>query len=425
MFDARGPTAEADSLAEWLAALVKPAAAAEVAVIILCVATAWGVLALLRRRVEEPGILVGARGFDGALFPLLALALVLGARWVFREFHFSVAYFRIAVPLLSSLCILRFGVRVLHAAFPSSRLMRIAERWLSWAVWIGFALWVTNLLPLVLQDMDEIRWKVGDAELSLRRLIEGGLSAFVVLMAALWLASTIENRLLAATGLSVSARKIAANGARAGLLLVGLLMAMSAAGIPMAALSVLGGAIGVGIGLGLQKLAANYVSGFVILAERSLRIGDVVRIDSFEGRITDIKTRYTVLRAINGRESLVPNEMMITQRVENCHFADPNVAMTSTVQVAYGTELDRLMPLLVAAMAGVPRVLAKPAPTVQLSSFAADGLELTLVFWIGDIENGQGNVISEVNLAALRTITAAGVQIPYPQRVVRMMAAAD
>lgn len=419
MFEPRGPTAEAESLGEWLEALTRPAALAEVAAIALCVALAWGVMAVLRRRVAKPGILVGARGFDGALFPLLALALVLAARWGLREVHHSVAYFRIAVPLLASLCLVRVGVRVLHAAFPTSRFVRLAERWLSWVVWVGFALWVTNLLPLVMQQMEEVRWKVGDTELSLRHLVEGGVSAVVVLVAALWLSSSIETRLLAATRLSVSARKMAANGARAALLLVGLLMALSAAGIPMAALSVFGGAIGVGIGFGLQKLAANYVSGFVMLAERSMRIGDVVRIDGFEGRITDIKTRYTVLRSPTGRESLVPNEMMLTQRVENCQYADPNNALTSTVQVAYGTDLAALIPQLVEAMGGVPRVLAAPAPTVQLSAFAADGLELTLVFWIADIENGQGNVRSDVNLAVLRAIEAAGVQIPYPQRVLR------
>ena len=207
------------------------------------------------------------------------------------------------------------------------------------------------------------------------------------------------------------------------LLLVGLLVAMSAAGIPLGALSVLGGAVGVGIGLGLQKLAANYVSGFVILAERSLRIGDVVKVDNFEGCITDISARYTVLRANNGRESIVPNEMMITQRVENCSFADPQVALTTVVQVAYGTDLQGLIPQLVDAMQAVPRVLALPAPAVQLSNFAADGLELTLVFWISDMENGQGNVRSDVNLAVLRTIDQAGVEIPFPQRVMRAVAA--
>jgi len=186
----------------------------------------------------------------------------------------------------------------------------------------------------------------------------------------------------------------------------------------LGALGVMGGAVGVGIGLGLQKLAANYVSGFVVLAERSMRIGDMVRVDNFEGRITDITTRYTVIRAANGRESIVPNEMLITQRVENFSFADPKVAMTTVVQVAYGTDVPALAARLQTAIGGVERVLADPAPAVQLTNFAADGLELTLVFWIADLENGQGNVRSNVNLAVLAELTAAGVEIPYPQRVV-------
>jgi small-conductance mechanosensitive channel len=178
----------------------------------------------------------------------------------------------------------------------------------------------------------------------------------------------------------------------------------------------------VGIGFGLQKLAANYVSGFVILAERSLRIGDTVRVDDFEGRITDIHTRYTVIRALNGRESIVPNEQLITQRVENASLSDPRIVLRTTVQVAYGTDLDALMPVLRAAVVQVPRVLSDPMPGVLLNSFAADGLELAVMFWISDPQNGEGNVRSDVNLAILRTLNAAGVEIPYPQRVVRRMA---
>jgi small-conductance mechanosensitive channel len=182
----------------------------------------------------------------------------------------------------------------------------------------------------------------------------------------------------------------------------------------------MGGAVGVGIGLGLQRLAANYVSGFVILAERSLRIGDMVRVDGFEGRISDITTRYTLIRAANGRESIVPNEMLVTQRVENYSYADPNVALSTMVQVAYGTDVSVLTPLLQAAVAAVPRVLQAPVPAVQLTNFAADGLELTLVFWIADLENGQGNVRSDVNLAVLQLLVRLGVEIPFPQRAVHV-----
>jgi small-conductance mechanosensitive channel len=142
-----------------------------------------------------------------------------------------------------------------------------------------------------------------------------------------------------------------------------------------------------------------------------------VKVDNFEGRITDINTRYTVIRALSGRESIVPNELLITQRVENSSLADPNLLLSTVVQVAYGTDLDMLMPQLAAAAASASRVLPEPGPAVRLTSFAADGLELTLFFWIGDPQNGQANVRSDVNLAILRTLNRLGVEIPFPQRV--------
>ena len=405
-----------DTFPELLAALTHPTALLELALLLACLGLAWGAAAWLRPRGDDDGIWFGRRGYDGVLFPLLALALALLAPLLLRG-HLPVAVFKLAVPVLTSLALIRVTVRVLHAAFPNSPLMRALERSLSWAVWIGAVLWTTGLLPAALAEAEAISWRIGGSPVSLRSLIEGSLGAVAVMLVMLWLSATLEARLLRASSVNLSVRKMAANATRAILLLVGLLIAMSTAGIPLGALSVLGGAVGVGIGLGLQKLAANYVSGFVILAERSLRIGDVVKVDNFEGRITDISTRFTVIRAANGRESIVPNEMMITQRVENCSFADPKVALTSLVQVAYGTDLAALIPRLVEAMVAVPRVLSDPDPAVQLSHFAADGLELTLIFWIADIENGQGNVRSAVNLSVLQVLNAAGVQIPFPQRV--------
>jgi small-conductance mechanosensitive channel len=405
-----------ESLGELVAALTRPAALIELGVLAFCLALAFGLVRLTRRR-SKGSIWFGDRGFDGVLFPLLALALTWIARLVLAP-HLSIALLKLAVPILASLAIIRIIARVLQVAFPRSTVVRTLERTVSWGVWLVLVLWITDLLPTVLTELDALHWKIGGSNVSMRSLIEGALSALAALVLVLWLSAAIEARLLAASGVNLSLRKIAANATRALLLLVGLLVALSAAGIPIGALGVLGGAVGVGIGFGLQKLAANYVSGFVILAERSLRIGDVVRVDNFEGRITDITTRYTVIRALNGRESIVPNELMITQRVENSTFADAKVALTTVVQVAYGSALDALMAALQASVAAVPRVLADPAPAVQLSNFAADGLELTIVFWIGDPENGHGNVRSEVNLAVLRCLEAQGVEIPFPQRVV-------
>jgi small-conductance mechanosensitive channel len=410
-----------DELQALLQALLKPAALGELGLLLAALGLAWLIVWRLKARLDgQPGpqsVLFGRHVVDGVLFPVLALLLALGARRLLPLLDLPAALFKLAVPVLVSLLVIRLTARVLRAALPESGWVKLVERSVSWLAWGGSILWITGALPVLLEELEQIRWKMGASQVSLRALLEGGVTAVLVMVLALWLSSVIEARLLRNVTSDLSMRKIGANITRALLLFVGLLFALSAAGIDLTALGVLGGALGVGIGFGLQKLAANYVSGFVILAERSLRIGDMVRVDNFEGRISDIKTRYTVIRALNGREAVVPNELLITQRVENSSLADPRVALNTVVQVAYGTDLDALLPRLVATVAAVPRVLAEPAPAVQLSNFAADGLELTVGFWIGDPENGQGGVRSDVNLALLRCLGELGVEIPFPQRV--------
>jgi small-conductance mechanosensitive channel len=410
--------AGAPDLADLLQALTRPTALIELAAFAACLAGAWLLVRLWRGRQAPPdSIWFGTTVVDGVLFPVVALLLALAARWALQG-RVPLAVFKLVVPVLLSLLVIRVTVRVLHSAFPHSQLMRVVERSVSWLAWIGMVLWITGVMPVLLLELDAISWKIGSAQISVRNLIEGVLTAVVVLMGALWVSAALEARLLKGATDNLSIRKMAANALRALLLFVGLMFALSAAGIDLTALGVLGGALGVGIGFGLQKLAANYVSGFVILAERSMRIGDMVKVDNFEGRITDITTRYTVIRANTGREAIVPNEMMITQRVENNTLADPQLLLTTTVQVAYGTELAALMPVLEKAAQTVPRVLATPGPAVMLSNFAPDGLELTVAFWIADAHNGQLNVRSDVNLALLAAIQAFGAVIPFPQRVV-------
>lgn len=408
-----------DELQTLLASLLQPAALTELALVLACLGLAWLIVWRLRgRQPQPPSVLFGRQLFDGVLFPLLALALAWGARRALPLLGVPVAVFKVVIPVLISLAVIRLTVRVLSAALPSSGWVKLIERTVSWLAWGGSILWITGLLPVLMAELDDIKWKIGASQISLRALIEGSLSAVLVMVLALWLSSVIEARLLRNVTTDLSLRKIGVNLTRSLLIFVGLLLALTAAGIDLTALGVLGGAIGVGIGLGLQKLAANYVSGFVILAERSLRIGDMVMVDGFEGRISDIKTRYTVIRALNGRESVVPNEMLITQRVENSSLADPRVSVVTTVQVAYGTDVQTLMPRMVEEIMKVPRVLHDPAPGVLLREFAADGLTLQIGFWIEDPHNGQLGVRSEVNLAILRLFDSLGIEIPFPQRVV-------
>ena len=411
-------TANLSELLDLLHDLTGQGALTEAAVLLGCLGLSWIVCALLRKVLKIHGaVLFGDNVVDGVLFPVLALALALIARQ-FLVGVVKVAVFKLAIPILTSLVLIRLTVRVLSAAFPDNAWMRAIERTVSWFAWIVVVLWVTGVMPAVMEQLDGVRWKIGNAQISLRNMIEGSLTAAVVMVLALWVSAAVERRIIRGTGDDLSMRKMVSNIVRAVLLFIGLLLAMSAVGIDLTALSVLGGALGVGIGFGLQKIAANYVSGFVILAERSLRIGDMVRVDNFDGRITDIRTRYTVIRALNGREAIVPNEMLITQRVENSSLADPRVLISSTVQVAYGTDVRALQPKLVAAIGSVARVIDDPAPAVQLAAFAADGMDLALQFWIRDPENGQGQVKSEVHLAVLDVLDAEGVEIPFPQRVV-------
>lgn len=398
------------------------AALAEWALLLGCLTLAallsWALFRTVTRR--ENSVLFGARVIDGALFPLLALALAFAAHRLLPLWGVAPALFKLALPLLVSLAVIRVIARVLAAAWPDSAPIRLVERIGSWVVWLCAVLWVTGLMPVILDELDDIGWKFGAVRLTLRNLIEGGLTSALVLVLALWISSAIEARLLRRDSMDLSMRKIAASTIRALLLFIGLLFALSAAGIDLTALGVLGGALGVGLGFGLQKLAANYVSGFVILAERSLRIGDMVNVDGFEGRVTDIKTRYTVIRSLGGKEAIVPNEMLITQRVENSSLADPRVALSTVVQVDYDCDVESVMKELAAALLAVPRVLSTPGPSVQLSRFADSGLELTASFWIMDPENGTGGVRSAANLAIWRTLKRLEVDIPYPQQVQRL-----
>lgn len=411
-----------DELVALAASLFEREAAVQAAVLVGCLGVAWVFVRLLRGAPRPQSVWFGKRVVDGLLFPVVALLLAVAARQ-FWPASAPTSVFRIVLPILTSLVVIRLLVRVLRRAFPESRLMRTVERSMSWIAWLAVVLWIMGVLPRLLDEMDDLRWQVGATQLSLLNLLQGALSAVAVLVVALWISAAIEGRLLkGSVGQDLSVRKIAANALRALLLFVALLIALSAAGIDLTALGVLGGAVGVGIGFGLQKLASNYVSGFVVLAERGVRIGDMIKVDNFEGRITDIKTRYTVVRALNGRESIVPNEMFITQRVENSSLADTKTGLVSVVVVPYGTDLDVLGPKLLAAVRDVPRVLAEPSPEVQLQSFAPQGLELAVAFTIDDPLEGTANVRSAVNYAILRALSAAGIEIPYPQQVVRQLA---
>ncbi len=406
-------------LQELLLDLQSPAIALELLGVAACLLLSWAITwALGRHTAGRTSILFGHRVFDGVLFPALALVTTYALKTVLVKFQ-HVPVLKVALPVLVSLVVIRLIARVLAAAFPRSKGARLIEQVVSWLAWGLVVLWVMGWLGPLMDELDSLHFALGKTQVSVSHVIEVVLTASFVLVLTLWLSATLEQRVLSRAFDDLSMRKVAANALRVLLLVMGTLFALSSLGFDLTALSVLGGALGVGIGFGLQKLAANYVSGFVILLERSLRIGDFVRVDGFEGRVTDIKTRYTLVRASNGSESVVPNELLLTQRVENLSLESRHLLQSCTFWVELDSEVAQVQSLLVQAALGTEQVLADPAPMALLAEVAPQGLRFTLNFWMDDPVHGQSLTRSRVNIAALSALRASGVMMMRsPQEVV-------
>jgi small-conductance mechanosensitive channel len=383
----------------------------EFAWLLLSLFLAWVFARQLGRHAAPDSILFGRHLLDGLLLPMVALLLTYMLDSVVYK-HQSHMLFKLAIPLLLSLVLIRLCARVLMAVFPTSPMAALTERLISWLAWLVAVLWISDLLPIVAHEMEQIHVNFGKTRLDLRTLFEGVLSSGLVLVLTLWVSATIEQRVLSQTVADLSMRKVAGNVLRAVLLLIGLLLVLSAVGVDLTALSVLGGALGVGLGLGLQKLAANYVSGFVVLVERAVRIGDVIRVDGIEGVVTDIKTRYTLLRDANGRESIIPNEMLLTQRVDNFSLTQSSVALQSTLTVSVDSDVEHVQAVLCQAALQVPQVLQDPPPQAYFTAFTQDGLVMTLHLWVADLQLGKQVVLSEVHKHAWAAMKKAGIELP-------------
>lgn len=355
----------------------------------------------------------------GIAFPLVTYAILVALRLT-PYGAATGALPRFAVRVFASLVVIRLIARVLRSLFPSSARVRNAINGVSGVIWLGLVMHLAGVLPLIEQELEAVMIPLGKTHVSALTMMQGVALVAFTLLGALWLSSVLETRLMA-TGIDMSMRLVLSRFLRATLFVLALLIALAAVGIDLTVLSVFGGALGVGLGLGLQKIAANYVSGFAILLEGSFRVGDTVKVDSFEGQITNIYTRYTVVRAANGRESVVPNEMFIVNRVENLSLESRSVSFSTKLQIDYASDVEQARSLMIEAALSQARVLKNPAPGAMLTDFAPDGLELTLGYWIADPENGINNIRSDINLAIWRAFQANGISVPFPQRVVHVL----
>jgi len=366
---------------------------------------------------------LGRGGLERMAFPLLALIFVLVARGLLDRFQ-HVNLLKLAVPLLFAMAAIRAVVYLMRHVFAASSALRAGERWIAFAIWLWVAADFIGLTPDIIDVLESVNFRVGKQPISLWLIGQGLLSVALTVLVSLWASALIEARLMRAESLDMSFRVVLGRSIKAILVMVAVLVSLGLVGIDLTVLSVFGGAVGVGLGLGLQRIASNYVAGFIILLDHSIRIGDLITVDKFAGAVTQINTRYTVLKGLDGTESIVPNEMLVTSAVLNHSYTNRKVALSTPVAVAYDTDLEMVSALMVEAAQAHPRVLADPPPRVSLARFGADGLELELGFWIEDPERGSANVRSDLNFAIWAQFKAKGVQIPYPQREVRMLGGA-
>ena len=402
-----------------------PQAAWQVAILLSCFALAWAAGKGLRlSRVEANGIWkFGVGGLRRILFPLVALLPLLLGISLFKRV-IEVDLLRLFVPLLVSLLLVRVFFYLLRHVFARGSIVRSFERVVAILVWGGLVLHVSGLLPEVIDFLDAITFHLGRQKLTLWLLLQGLFWVVVTLLAALWLSGALEARLMRAESLHSSLRVVFSRLAKALLLVLAVLVVLPLVGIDLTVLSVFGGAIGVGLGFGLQKIASNYVSGFIILLDRSIRIGDLITADNFYGEVKSITTRYAVVRALDGREAIIPNEMLITATVLNHSYSNRQIRLALQLQVAYKCDPEQAMGLMEEVARRHQRVLTDPPPRAFLARFADNGMELELGVWIDDPETGMLNVRSELNLGIWRAFREAGIEIPYPQREVRLLQSA-
>lgn len=344
-----------------------------------------------------------------------ALALV----WQLLQGQSSVILL-LSATLLFWLSLIRVLTAIVRHALPEGKVERHSEHLLAMLLWLTFAAWVTGIDQLLLQWLESVHFRVGKNELNLLMILSALLWVSVILVGALWVSKLIEKRVMKLGDIDMNLRFVISKLARTLLIIGAVLVALPIVGIDLTVLSVFGGALGVGLGFGLQKIASNYVSGFIILLDRSIRIGDRLMVDGRVGYVSKITARYVVLKGLDGSEVLVPNEALIANTVINQSYTDKQIWISMPIQVAYDTDLELAQRLLREAAAH-PRVMSDPAPNAFVTAFADSGVNMEIGLWVKDPENGIAGLRSEINLRIWHLFKQHHIQIPYPQRELRVV----
>lgn len=401
----------------------------QIAVFAVCIGASYLASRVVRRRfpIDQSASAADqqvAQTFFRLIFPTLAWASLYLSKLVMLKYQHT-NLLALSIPIFGSLALIRFGIYLSRRIFASSieigPVHLLIEKIFSGVVWAVAILFYTGLLQDVTSVLDENTLVLGHSKLSLLEILQALVSVAVTVLLALWAGAALEKQLMKVNSLHSSLRLVLGRLGRSLLILFAVLISLSMVGIDLTVLSVFGGALGVGLGFGLQKIASNYVSGFIILLDRSLSIDDLITVDKYSGKVSEINTRYTVLKGLDGVESIIPNEMLVSSPVQNLSLTDRSVWMSTDVSVGYNTDLDALIPQIEQVVQTVKRVSTTSKPSANLLSFGQNGLDLRIGFWIVDPENGKGGVLSDVNRAIWKLLKEQNIEVPFPQREVRIL----
>ena len=355
------------------------------------------------------------------------------------------AYFRLAVRALAknlgmltfivALGIIRAGI-LAWATHPRTYLLTVAvnlatawvviaivtgvirnpfiNRVVAISAWTIAALSIVGLLEPIVTALDSRAILIGGSRVTPLLVLKTS----ALLLAALWAAIAVSNfldrRVQAVSGLTPSIQVLVGKLIRIAMITIAIVVVLSSVGIDLSVLAVFGGAVGVGIGFGLQKIVANFVSGIMLLADKSIKPGDIISVGDQIGRVSNMGARYTSVDGRDGREFLIPNEDFITQRVVNWSYSNDLVRLDVTFGTTYANDPRKTQNAAIAAALGVAQVLQQPPPLCHLTAFGTSAIEFTLLFWIKNHGSDIADVRSAVMLALWDTFEREGIGIPKP-----------
>ena len=367
-------------------------------VIAAAVGLAWLVSGAIKKQVSQSTAehykpAVGS--FNRILFPVNALIFLWVAKVAIRDWM-HVGLLQLSSKLFLAMAVVRLLVYAIRYIFNPSGWLKALEHLIVWSIWGLLALHLTGLMQTIADLLESVSFSVGKNHLNLLILGQGILTVIITILIALWISRLLENKLMRAERVSINVRVVIAKLIRIAFLLIAVLIALSAVGLDITFLSVFGGALGVGLGLGLQKIASNYVSGFILLLDKSMKIGDKITVDKHQGIIRDMRTRYMLLDKLDGTNVIIPNEILITTTVINHSLIDNQTRVEIQLRVAAENPLDKVLALIQDVADKQLGILTTPKPEVLVRGFVENGIDLELRVWMSDFTKGQATLQSEI-----------------------------